>query len=710
MGNNLDKLIRGELEDKGFSLDVTRCTNVHAMVRFFLNKGVTEDEIFKGTDKSVTPDYISDGDNWISYQNLVILMKNCQDSVPDTTIYDWYQAGREIALYQQTKKYRLAGRLKGIQFLYQKTVQLTEQNAKYSKASINEIRNGFCDVSFKFLEKYNQFGLGHAAYWYAGVLSAIPNARHKPLSKSKVQYHQMLLKNLVEFLYEKQNFTYEEDEDLIRIDGEIKAKRIELKKDEKSGLFIPDYESDSEDYNAVLVISDIEKNGKIFVEEGEIFNAPYCRITFRWKPEFLVRSPLYYFRRAAIKRDVIGELEDQMAKADERYFAQKRARESEKIQRIRAVKAEEEVRKYANHLEDLVDERTKELSVANRELKKAYHDLQAMQTELIQQGTLASAGRLAIGVAHNIRNPIEAVRRNLDQLKKKSKEVLFLYMQEITREQGFSPDELHILQGLIEKKYFENEGIELLDTREVFDNAEELEILVKNNDIDLSSKQIRKIAEYNITKDEFSTLIPYLKNYRPEDMVQILTAGYKLGVYTSMSIDSIIIANDIINATMSYAGINEKKVETDINTHIEDILMLMRGSIRKNNITVKRDFDRSLPRIEINQAILNQVYENLFSNAIYAMRDAEGERTLSVRTYQEENRICFDVADTGHGIPDESKGKIFQPFFTTKPEGEGTGTGLWTVYYTISRIGEIDVVSRPGYTRFTVKIDKDKIK
>jgi signal transduction histidine kinase len=126
-------------------------------------------------------------------------------------------------------------------------------------------------------------------------------------------------------------------------------------------------------------------------------------------------------------------------------------------------------------------------------------------------------------------------------------------------------------------------------------------------------------------------------------------------------------------------------VEEDLNSTIERSLQLVRHELMKNRITVDKHLDENLPHLKLNRTKMEQVFINLFMNALHAM---PGGGTLSVRTYVQQLRteddgsgnalatVVVEVADTGTGIPPEALSKVFEPFFTTKPAGVGTGLGL----------------------------------
>ena len=127
----------------------------------------------------------------------------------------------------------------------------------------------------------------------------------------------------------------------------------------------------------------------------------------------------------------------------------------------------------------------------------------------------------------------------------------------------------------------------------------------------------------------------------------------------------------------------------------------------KNGINVRREYDKSLPKIYAQGSELNQVWTNLIDNAIDALAEkaGAGKGEITVRTARDGSFALIDIIDNGPGIPPEVKGRIFDPFFTTKPVGEGTGIGLDTVYRIVRQHhGDVRVDSHPGETHFQVRL------
>ncbi len=160
--------------------------------------------------------------------------------------------------------------------------------------------------------------------------------------------------------------------------------------------------------------------------------------------------------------------------------------------------------------------------------------------------------------------------------------------------------------------------------------------------------------------------------------------------------------SELVKAIKEYTFMDQAPIqEVDIHHGLESTLIMLKYKL-KHGITIEKQFDKTLPLVNIYGSELNQVWTNLIDNAADAMKNGG---KLTIRTAMEQNCILVEIFDTGSGIPEEIKGKIFEPFFTTKKMGEGTGLGLDTVYRIIRRHhGNISVDSRPGNTRFQVRL------
>ncbi len=144
---------------------------------------------------------------------------------------------------------------------------------------------------------------------------------------------------------------------------------------------------------------------------------------------------------------------------------------------------------------------------------------------------------------------------------------------------------------------------------------------------------------------------------------------------------------EIVENLLSFARVGKKPTENaDLNRCIEDVVKVVRHTLEINNIAIHLDLADDLPPVAGDSRQLQQVFLNLINNAVFAMQDSG---SLSIRSIHEkaDRRAVVRFEDTGTGIPEESLDHIFEPFYTTKSEGEGTGLGLFVSYGIINRYG-----------------------
>ncbi|WP_255050557.1 ATP-binding protein [Lacihabitans sp. CS3-21] len=170
-------------------------------------------------------------------------------------------------------------------------------------------------------------------------------------------------------------------------------------------------------------------------------------------------------------------------------------------------------------------------------------------------------------------------------------------------------------------------------------------------------------------------------------------------------------ASDIVKGMLGHSrnSTGEKEL-TDINAMADEYLRLSYHGLRaKDNTFIsdfKTDFDENLPKIEVVSQDMGRVLLNLINNAFYATKGVKSP-LVEIKTAGVENGIIVSIKDNGKGMSEETKAKIFQPFFTTKPTGEGTGLGLSLAYDIVTKGhgGTIEVESVEGEgTEFIVKL------
>ncbi len=298
-------------------------------------------------------------------------------------------------------------------------------------------------------------------------------------------------------------------------------------------------------------------------------------------------------------------------------------------------------------LEVQVKERTAELTLQKEELEHALNDLKATQVQLVHSEKMASLGELTAGIAHEIQNPLNFVNN------------------------------------------FSEVNTELID---------ELKQEIDNGNFE----EVKIIAES--IKDNEQKINHHGK--RAEGIVK-----------------------GMLQHSRTSTGIKEP---TDINNLADEFLRLsyhgLRAKDKSFNATIKTDFDESLQKINVVPQDIGRVILNLLTNAFYAVNEKKKnepappkagtetggnlpgsvyEPTVTVTTRKlsspsgaggQPGRIQIIITDNGNGIPASALSKIFQPFFTTKPTGQGTGLGLSMSYDIITKghKGELKVETREG--------------
>jgi len=213
------------------------------------------------------------------------------------------------------------------------------------------------------------------------------------------------------------------------------------------------------------------------------------------------------------------------------------------------------------------------------------------------------------------------------------------------------------------------------DLEKVIQGAEEL--VTPNSELSEKFKTIKEKADYEFVLEDFSKVVKSIRHGSER-------------------------AAEIIQGLRTFSRLDEAQVkETDIHQDIDMTLTLLRNDY-KDRISVHRDY-ADLPPIPCFASQLNQVYMNILHNASQAI---EGEGEVWLKTYLEGEKVYVQIRDSGGGIPEEHRDKIFDPFYTTKEVGKGTGLGLSISYGIVERHGgHIEVDSEMGKgTTFTIVI------
>ncbi len=330
-------------------------------------------------------------------------------------------------------------------------------------------------------------------------------------------------------------------------------------------------------------------------------------------------------------------------------------------------------------------------------LSQTLNQLQLTQEQLIHTEKMAALGQLVAGIAHEINTPMGAIRSSVENLtdffdKKLSK--LPSILQSLSSEES---DFLNYILATHQQKkltYSTREKRQI--RRNISSKLEEEGIsqpdIVADTLLDLGFETIESVTK----------IMPTLKK---NGINNILNIAYELTTLQSSSrtiLTATERASKVVFALRSYARYEStgQLIKTNIAEGIETILTLYHNRL-KQGVEVLREYE-DIPLVNCYPDELNQVWTNLISNALAAMEN-KGVLTIAIKKREDEVRVS--IQDNGSGISPDIEPKIFQPFFTTKAKGEGSGLGLDIVKKIIDKHGgTIAVNSLPGNTTFTVTL------
>ncbi|MGI0489128.1 trifunctional serine/threonine-protein kinase/ATP-binding protein/sensor histidine kinase [Pantanalinema rosaneae CENA516] len=351
--------------------------------------------------------------------------------------------------------------------------------------------------------------------------------------------------------------------------------------------------------------------------------------------------------------------------------------------------ANRQLEEYSQTLEQRVAARTQELS-------QALSHLQAAQQDLIQSEKLVALGQLTASIAHEINTPLGVIRgatNNITAAFQASLQQLPTLLQHLSETQR---SEFLALVNTACQNHTS------LSTRTERQHRSQLHAELVRQGIVEAHAIATQLTLLRLKPD----LTCYQSLLKSANCLEILQTAYHL-VLQAQNARSIQQEVDraakIVFAlkTYSHHSPGGESCQVWIPDGIEVALTLYHNRL-KQGINVIRCYDSEIPEIIGNPDELTQVWVNLIDNAIYAI----GQRgTLEIAIRSRVEQLMVEVADSGSGIPADIQSRIFEPFYTTKPRGEGSGLGLDIVRRIVTKHnGSIAVHSQPGRTVFTVML------
>ncbi len=324
-----------------------------------------------------------------------------------------------------------------------------------------------------------------------------------------------------------------------------------------------------------------------------------------------------------------------------------------------------------------------------KEVKERIHaedELKNATSQLIQTEKLVSIGQLAAGVAHEVNSPLGAIKSSNESIN-----INFLDFFKLIQKQSHTMVRFKTLTDRIIKTI--NTGTHAYSSREIRQQKSEMLHNLEKHNIKNAYEIANLLTNAGIYNDYAEYIPLFDKNDNSEDIVFL--QKFSTILQSSNIIDMAVKqSTKVVNALKNFArtGENSELTKINIKDTIETALTLYRN-VLKHGIELKLNFE-DVPTIYGYPDKLCQVWTNLIQNAAYAMGN-NGKLEITLR--QVKNLIQIIFTDSGTGIPADIIDRIFEPLFTTKQLGEGTGLGLDIVKQIIQdHNGCISVESEPG--------------
>lgn len=313
---------------------------------------------------------------------------------------------------------------------------------------------------------------------------------------------------------------------------------------------------------------------------------------------------------------------------------------------------------------------------------------------------LASLGTMAAGLAHELNNPAAAARRAADDLA----EALEVLGSTIGRfvESGIERTEAQELVDLQREAVARQSERGALDALAAADAEAALLAELEELGVGEAWRLAEPLASAGVD-GEWLARVAALAGQATPAAVQWVAATLAAGSLAGELKESTARMSKLVGAVKAYAYMDRGEVvQADVHEGLETTLTILGHKLKHTAIEVVRDYDRGLPALTMHGSELNQVWTNLLDNAIDALG---GQGTITLTTRRDGEALVVDVADDGPGIPAGELAHIFDPFYTTKEVGKGTGLGLDTARRIAERHrGTLTVDSEPGRTVFHVRL------
>ena len=327
-----------------------------------------------------------------------------------------------------------------------------------------------------------------------------------------------------------------------------------------------------------------------------------------------------------------------------------------------------------------------------------YHTARSIESTARQRESLATLGRLAAGLAHEINNPAAAAARAVDALEAACQTLLSslgrLAQAELSAQQFTALD---TLRREVEPQPAVSDRLALAD------HEEALSSWLTSHGIVGEWMIAPPLAAAGVDLGWCERAATVLQGPALEPGLEWVASTLSAATLLGEIKESNRRISELVAAMRSYSQMDRASMQEINVTDGLDSTLVMLGHKLRAGVTVMRDYSADVHRIEAYPGELNQVWTNLIDNAIDAMG---GTGTLRLATQAEGDDVVIEVGDTGPGMPPQVAARAFEPFYTTKDPGKGTGLGLDIARRIVVERhgGTIAIDSRPGETVLRVRI------
>ncbi len=335
--------------------------------------------------------------------------------------------------------------------------------------------------------------------------------------------------------------------------------------------------------------------------------------------------------------------------------------------------------------------------------------LQMYQAEALHREKLVSLGTLAAGLMHELHNPGSAAKRAASQLREN-----LLRLQDLSLRSAHkpkTPEQMECMHSLLQHA-MKSCHAPALSSLEQSDAEEALAEWLQDAGVENAFRIAPSLVEIGFQQDELKCAREFFDAESFSDALNWLEALVSSVSLVCAIEESISRVSDLAMAVKKFAYDDRSPVKSlDVHDSLQSTITILGHKLRAKQVVVEKKFEASPSVIETRGSALSQVWTNLIDNAADASPE-QGQIEIATWTEAANGKggdpgwLAVSITDHGPGIPADVLPRIFEAFFTTKPQGSGTGLGLEIVHRIVTHKfgGKIDVESQPGNTRFVVRL------